>query len=83
LLHGGNGDPFYTPTELQELERAFFADAAVVEMLEGTSRPKGMAGGATAFLQDPENWRNFWRKHCVGSDEVLFKQFCLREQGLS
>jgi hypothetical protein len=85
LLHGANGDPFYSPSELGALQVQFFADTAVLHALDNPLawRTAKIPGGAKAYFQDAKAFGPFWHKMALPSDTALFKQFCLRAQGVT
>jgi len=83
LLSGAQGDPFYTPAQLATLQAAFFSDAEVLRLLDGTARATEVPGGALSeYLREPQNVGRFWKKMAVPSDHALFKRHCLRAQGV-
>ena len=66
-----NGDPFYTPTELATLQAGFFSDAKVARCRNAYA------------VVIPSNFAHFWHKKATASDTALFKQYCLRAQGVT
>eukprot|EP00929_Paragymnodinium_shiwhaense_P106105 TRINITY_DN7123_c0_g1_i1.p1 TRINITY_DN7123_c0_g1~~TRINITY_DN7123_c0_g1_i1.p1 ORF type:complete len:637 (+),score=110.72 TRINITY_DN7123_c0_g1_i1:85-1995(+) len=82
LLQGARGEPFYSTSEKNELDQAFFADTEIMRVLDSTWRNNKLPGGAAEFLKDKANWGAFWKKHATAADETLRNQFCLRKQGV-
>ena len=82
-----NGDPFYTPAELKTLQASFFSDPAVLHALDNPPqwrKTKIPGGGSVAHFKDlePKTFGTFWHKMALPSDTELFKQHCLRAQGV-
>ena len=84
LLHGANGDPFYTPAELDTRQVSFFSDPAVLGVLGHPSRypQHTVPGSAAEYFKDPKVFKGFWHKIAADADTALFKQYCLRAQGV-
>ena len=79
LLSGGNNEPFYDSAELSLHEDAFFNDTTILSLLDNTWRTPKVPSD---FLKDKSNWRRFWKKHAISSDEKLFQEFILKRQGV-
>eukprot|EP00931_Biecheleriopsis_adriatica_P059206 TRINITY_DN35391_c0_g1_i1.p1 TRINITY_DN35391_c0_g1~~TRINITY_DN35391_c0_g1_i1.p1 ORF type:complete len:637 (+),score=123.42 TRINITY_DN35391_c0_g1_i1:58-1968(+) len=82
LLRGAHGEPFYTSAEKSELQEAFFTDTEVLRKLDLVWRTEKLPGGAVEFCKEKGNWGIFWKRHAVQSDEAMWKEFCLKKQGV-
>ena len=82
LLNGANGDPFYDPPTLAARQSGFFSDSTVLQGLDAAWRTTKIPGGAVEYFKDPKGYGPFWHKMAIASDATLFKQYCLRAQGV-
>jgi len=85
LQNGTNGDPLYTPPELEALQGDFFADPAMQYALDNPPswRTAKIPGGAASYFTEPKTFGPFWHKMALASDAALFKKYCLRKQGVT